>query len=129
MTRRASIATLVALTILAAILRTFGLDRGLWFDEIVTLVESVRPPPAQIVAAYGVNNHPLYSVAAHGSVAAFGEHVWSLRLPAVIFGTLGIPALYWLGTSITTRVEALVGAAFLAVSYHHIWFSQNARGY
>jgi uncharacterized membrane protein len=30
---------------------------------------------------------------------------------------------------VTSRAEALVAAAFLAVSYHHIWFSQNARGY
>ena len=26
-------------------------------------------------------------------------------------------------------MEALLASAFLAVSYHHVWFSQNARGY
>jgi uncharacterized membrane protein len=30
---------------------------------------------------------------------------------------------------IASRTEALICAALLAVSYHHVWFSQNARGY
>jgi hypothetical protein len=37
--------------------------------------------------------------------------------------------LYRLGTDVTSRLEALLAASILTVSYHHIWFSQNARGY
>ena len=29
----------------------------------------------------------------------------------------------------TSRLEAAGAALILTVSYHHIWFSQNARGY
>ena len=29
----------------------------------------------------------------------------------------------------TNRREALLASALLTVSYHHVWFSQNARGY
>src|SRR5262249_8230762 len=66
---------------------------------------------------------------AHGSRAVFGDAAWSLRLPAVVFGVASIEALYLLGTVVTGRREALLAAALMAVSYHHVWFSQNARGY
>ena len=49
--------------------------------------------------------------------------------PAVLFGVASVPALYLLAVSVASRAEALLCAAFLAVSYHHVWFSQNARGY
>jgi uncharacterized membrane protein len=71
----------------------------------------------------------LFSVMARISVLLFGEHTWSLRLPAVLFGVGAVPALYFLGREVSTRREALLAAALLTVSYHHVWFSQNARGY
>lgn len=121
---------LAALTILAAVLRVIALDRGIWLDEIYFLLLTVRHPLAQIVTVFpGDTQHPLYSVLAKLSVDAFGEHVWSLRLPAVVFGAATVPALYFLAALVARRTEALVCAAFLAVSYHHVWFSQNARGY
>ncbi|MGD0632373.1 MAG: glycosyltransferase family 39 protein [Terracidiphilus sp.] len=85
---------------------------------------------AEIVTVFpGDTQHPLYSILARLSIVAFGEHAWSLRLPAVIFGTLSIPAIYLLGVAVATQAEALISAALLAVSYHHVWFSQDARGY
>lgn len=121
---------LTAVTIVAAWLRVVGIDKGLWWDEIYFLVVSVRRPLAEIVTVFpGDNQHPLYSILAWLSVHVFGEHAWSLRLPAVVFGVASIPALYLLAASVTSRVEALLSAALLAVSYHHVWFSQNARGY
>jgi 4-amino-4-deoxy-L-arabinose transferase-like glycosyltransferase len=126
----AGAAVLVALTVLAAVLRAIGLNDGLWFDEILTLVLFVRPTLERIVTEYpSSNNHPLYSVLAHLAVGAFGEHAWSLRLPAAVFGVAAVPAVYALGRAVTDRRESLLAAALVAVSYHHIWFSQNARGY
>ena len=124
--RTAMLVTLAA----AAALRFAGLGSGLWFDEIVTLVESARLPLRQILTEFpGVNAHPLYSVLAHGSLALFGESAWALRLPAAIFGVATVGMAYGLGARLTSRPEAWAGAALLAASYHHIWFSQNARGY
>ena len=121
---------LAALTILAAVLRVIGLNRGLWLDEIAFLLNTVRHPLAEIITVFpGDTQHPLYSILARLSILAFGEHVWSLRLPAVVFGVASVPALYFLAVSVASRTEALLCAAFLAVSYHHVWFSQNARGY
>jgi uncharacterized membrane protein len=118
------------LTALAACLRVAAIDRGLWWDEIYFLVVTVRRPLAEIVAVFpGDTQHPLYSILARLSVLAFGEHPWSVRLPALLFGIATIPIFFVLADAITTRAESLLACAFLAVSYHHIWFSQNARGY
>lgn len=120
----------VALVALAALVRLPGLDSGLWYDEILTVVETVRPPFVQVVTTFpSDNNHPLYSVLAQGIVAAFGEHAWSLRLPALVFGVAAVPLLYLLASSLASRIEAILASLLLAVSYHGVWFSQNARGY
>jgi mannosyltransferase len=114
----------------AAILRFTGLESGLWYDEILTLVRSVRLPLSRIVTEFpGVNTHPLYSVLAHASASAFGESAWSIRFPACVFGIASVWMVFVLGTRLIGRVEAWAAAVILATSYHHIWFSQNARGY
>lgn len=130
MTARRAAAAVAALTAFGALLRVPGLDSGMWFDEIVTLLESIRLPLRQVITAFpGYNNHPLYSLLAHMSVAIFGDHVWAARLPAYAFGVAGIPLLYLVGASLVSRREGLMAALLLSVSYHDVWFSQNARGY
>ncbi len=116
--------------LVAAVLRFIGLQSGLWYDEIMTLVLSVRHPFSQIVTEFvGVNAHPLYSVMAHASLSVFGESAWALRLPAAVFGIASVLMVYLLAVQILPRVEAWVAAITMATSYHHVWFSQNARGY
>ena len=121
---------LSALVVLAAVLRLVALNQQLWFDEIVTLLDSAREPIWRIVTQYGgQNQHMLYSLLAHTSIRLFGEQPWALRLPAVLFGVASIPALYFFGRLVTSNREALYASALMAVNYQHVWFSQNARGY
>ncbi len=121
---------LLALTAIACALRLYDLGSGLWYDEITTLLDSVRVPFWTIVTHFPSNNeHPFYSVLAHAADALVGEHAWSLRLPAALFGIATVPLLYGFGAKIASRLEALAAALLLTVSYHHVWFSQNARGY
>ena len=85
---------LVVLTVLAAVLRVIGINRGLWWDEIYFLLVSVRHPLVEIVTIFpGDIQHTLYAILARLSILTFGEHVWSLRLPALIFGVASIPML------------------------------------
>lgn len=121
----------LAIVLAAALaLRLPGLNEGLWFDEIQTLVTYVRLPLPDIVTTFdSQNQHLLYSLLAGLSVRAFGDAAWALRLPAVLFGVASIGATFWLGRLVATRRQALLAAALLAASYHHVWFSQNARGY
>ncbi|MBL4743049.1 MAG: glycosyltransferase family 39 protein [Cycloclasticus sp.] len=115
---------------MALLFRVIGLNSGLWLDEIYSVVNQFRLSPVELFTTYvGDNQHPLYAVLASISVAALGEQPWVVRLPALIFGVASIPALYSLGRRVSSHNEALLAAALLAVSYHHVWFSQNARGY
>src|SRR5450755_2633515 len=121
---------LAGLMAVAAILRVIGLNRDLWLDEFYALMLTVRRPLAEILTLFpGDNQHMLYSALARISVVVFGEHPWSLRLPSVMFGVGAVPAVYFLGREVTTKREGLLAATLLTVSYHHVWFSQNARGY
>ncbi len=123
----------VPVLIIAAIataIRFYQLDAGLWVDEIMTYVNYANQPFGVLVSTYDTQNHHiLYSLFTHASFLIFGESAWSLRLPAVLFGVGSILALYVLAREFVTRREALLSAALLAFSYHHVWFSQNARGY
>lgn len=121
---------LLLITVLAAVLRAIGLDDGLWYDEIRTLLDSVQSPMSRILTVFpGDNQHTFFSVLAHGSISLFGNHPWSLRLPSMVLGTATIPVLYFFAREFVGRTEALLASLLLAVSYHHVWFSQSARGY
>ena len=121
---------LTAILAFAIALRVCGLNSCLWYDEVATLVEFVRLPIYQLITTYtDQNNHPLFSLMAHISVQLFGESAWALRLPALLFGLASLWALFLLGRVVTDKREAILATILMAVSYHHVWFSQNARGY
>ena len=123
--------TLLAFLGVGLALRLFGrLYDGLWYDEIAFIVDTLRVPFEGLLTKFkSDNNHPLYSVLAWLSVKALGETAFAVRLPAVLFGTASLGALWILARRVTSRAEALLATALLTVSYHHVWFSQNARGY
>lgn len=115
---------------LALALRIPGIASGLWLDEIGTLLGFVRLPFSEIVSDYtSPNNHVLYSVLGHLSITVFGESAWALRLPSLLFGAGTIPVLYLLVRRWVSEPEAVGAALIVAVSYHHVYFSQNARAY
>lgn len=125
--RLAWLATIVAVGLAV---RIPGLSGDLWIDEIATLVNYLRLPIAGVVQAYSsANQHLLYSVLGSAGVAVFGESAAAIRAPALLFGVAGLFALHRLGRWLAPEREALLATALLAVSYHHVWFSQSARGY
>ncbi len=127
---RLTLIALVLLTGLAAALRFHGLNSELWYDEIKTVLELVRPPLSQTLTDFPSNNdHPFFSLLSHVSISALGEAPWTVRLPAVLFAIATIPMLYVFGRDAVGRLEGLLAAGLLAVSYHHVWYAQNARGY
>jgi len=106
------------------------LGEGLWYDEIGTWVGFMHMPLLQIPTVYSSENqHFLFSFLARLSMMGFGESVWAFRLPAVLFGVASIWAMYLFCREVATEREAFASALLLSFSYHHVWFSQNARGY
>lgn len=128
--RGPDVRVLLGLAALAAAVRLPGMGYGLWVDEVATVTTFVQLPLAEILTSYLTpNNHILNSALAHVSIGVFGETAWAVRLPAFLFGLASVPALYLLARQALTRAEAVGAALILALSYHHAYFSQNARGY
>ena len=130
LTPRAAAVGLTIITLVALALRVYHLDRDLWLDEISPILDYASLSVPQIVGSYlRSNNHLLNTLLLKGMIALSGEQAWSVRLPAVAFGVAGVPALYWCARLALSRRASLGAALLLAVSYHHLFFSQNARGY
>lgn len=145
---------LIALSFVALGLRLYKLESPLWYDETVTLLHLLRAPPSEqpgdfvptyeqsgdpravhrslrhIAGSFPTQNqHMLFTLLARVSFAIFGESAWALRLPAVLLGVADLWMLFLLGRRLIGPRESLLAAALMTVSYHHVWFSQNARAY
>jgi mannosyltransferase len=121
---------LLLLLALAALVRLPGLDLDPWFDEVWMLDEFVRHPLVKSLTVYTTDNHhPLYTVCAWVCVRLFGEHPWALRLPAYAFGVAGVGALFAFARRVASPRATWLACLLLALSVHHVAFSQNARGY
>lgn len=125
-----SFLVLGALLIVATALRLHRLGTCLWYDEVITVLDFIRPPVGMILTSFpNQNQHMLYSLMGHAAIAFFGDNDASVRLPAVLFGVGSIAAVFMLGRSVLSTREGLLAAALMTFSYHHVWFSQSARGY
>jgi len=121
---------LIFILFVALLLRLFHSNDGLWLDEILTYINYANLPFKTIITTFdSENQHFLFSLLSRLSLLIFGESIWALRLPAILFGVASIAALYLLGREVANTREALLASALMTFSYHHIWFSQNARGY
>ena len=117
---------LALILILGAVLRILNLNVGFFGDELHTIRVAFCYPFSYIIS----NNWGsfFYQVLVH-FLLPLGAHELVARIPAVIFGVLGIYVLYLLTRRLFGRKEALFAAAYLAVLPFHIYWSQTARGY
>ncbi|MGB3176903.1 MAG: glycosyltransferase family 39 protein [Albidovulum sp.] len=120
---------LCAILLLAAALRIYGLNAPMWHDEIQTLVTHVHLGWGDMVQSYSMNHHYLHNLAVKGSMSVLGDDPWAIRLPAMLFGLGTLVAIWVLARDVAGVTIAHVTTLLLALSYHQIWFSQNARGY
>lgn len=125
-----TIGCLVMITVLASALRLYQVNSGLWLDEISPL-EFYRHTSIfhLLTVYYSTNSHLLNTILVKFAAAIWGEQAWAVRAPAVLFGVATIPVAYALARQALSRKSSLAVALLMAVSYHHIFFSQNARGY
>jgi 4-amino-4-deoxy-L-arabinose transferase-like glycosyltransferase len=124
---------LAAVTLLALGLRLWVLEDGIhrFVDEIpfanaVTRLWST--PDTLILLPF--NNVAsftwLYPYLQAGSVALFGPTLTGLRVVSVLFGTLTIPALYFLARTLFGRGVAILAALVLVAFPPHLHFSRLA---
>ena len=127
---RATLAAVGLVVAIGALLRFHNLGgESLWADEAASWTEA-KDSLADLIKRTADDNYPpLHNLALFAAIKLFGDSEWSLRLPSAIFGVANIVALYWLGSMTVGRTAGLIGAALLALSPFHVWYSQEARMY
>jgi mannosyltransferase len=120
---------LVALTVIALALRVTNLSRSLFIDEAYSLALAQRSF-GHMLALFGYEaNGTLYPIVLWPLIRIFGTGAALLRAPAVLAGTLSIPALWWAARKFVAGPAALLAAALLALNPMAIWYSEMARQY
>lgn len=113
--------TLLLILIIGVALRLHGLESlPLAEDDLYTLRDALKPDPWR-------NSRPVYIVLQHTLLQFFPPTPLFLRLPAFVFGVLGV----WLTWSMAKRAfgqtAGLVSSFLVAISPWHLYASQFAR--
>ena len=131
--RNAPISTRAILLLIVITVGAFGLRvanlgrRSLWLDEAVEAeFASCNLKRCWLADA---NVPPLNRTILHFWTRAFGKSEFSLRFPSVIFGTLCIPALFFLGRRLFGDKVAWLATILFATRPFAIEISQEARQY
>lgn len=116
--------------LVGAVLRTVRLGDGITYDEALTATFYASRPASYILSDYTwPGNHLLHTLLAKWSMAIFGTHAWSLRLPALLAGVLVMPLFYLFVRQMFNRYVAVLALSFVAGSGVLIEYSALARGY
>jgi Dolichyl-phosphate-mannose-protein mannosyltransferase len=125
------VATLIALTALAAFLRFWRLGhQGFWFDEANTSYDVQRSLGRMFgLLPQNETTPPLFYCVAWvwGRVFGFGQT--SLRTIPALAGVASVPMVYLAGSRLISRRGALIAAALTACNPFLIWYSQEFRPY
>ena len=124
--RARAVAPVLALTVGALGLRIIRLDRlPLWYDEAISVLQVThRPFSDWLMEAHP----PLYYALLLAWAQVSTSDRW-LRLLSAVLGAMTVPAVYALGARLLGRAAGLWAAAFLAVTWLHVWHSREARMY
>src|SRR5688572_7374429 len=127
--RRATLALAVVL-VAGAWLRFHRLDReSLWNDEVFS-IELARRPVAGVIAGSREDGHPpLFHLALHYWMRAFGDDAVAVRWLSAVLGVLTLPVFHGLTRRLFGWRAALLATAWLACSPYHVYYSQEARNY
>lgn len=124
---------LLLIVLLGLALRIYDLGgESVWFDEAVSIDVSRLGFVEQIKWVAGPSketNPPFYYMVLHLWIPVFGDSEFVSRLPSVVFGVLSIVLAYSVGRLLFGRRTGLFAALIMAVSFFHVKYSQEARGY
>ena len=122
---------LLGIFFLGTAMRLYQLDAdSFWADEIITARTSQLSIPSILHhQSEWALNPPLTFIVTHFFFAWGGDSEFVARLPAALLGSLSILLIYGVGEMLWTRREGIIAAFLLAVSAHHVQYSQEARHY
>jgi len=127
---RAFLYTLGIISILGLAIRLIDYAHPVGYDEAYTYIHFASKSLRTILADYSApNNHIFHTLFVALADRIFGNHLWVLRLPALIAGVLCIPAIYMSGRSLFGRASGILAAALVSLSPLLVDYSTNSRGY
>ncbi|WP_135606171.1 glycosyltransferase family 39 protein [Methanococcoides sp. NM1] len=121
------------ITVVGFLLRVYQLgNQSLWLDEAISsnaaaaLLQYGSPVfPSGYIYGRAILNTYLIAL----SYNIFGVSEFAGRLPSVIFGTLTIPVVYFIGARLENRNAGILASIFIAFSVWEIMWSRQARMY
>ena len=122
--------TLIFILLLAFALRLYNLEQqSLWWDELKTVQRASMSIPELFADLSSHRAHlPLYFFLMRGW-SSLGDSEFVVRFFSVMWGVLGIAAVFQLGRQTISNQVGLVTAFLLTISSFHIWYSQETRMY
>ncbi len=127
---RGYILALALICLVGLAIRLYSLMRPMSYDESFTYLNYVTRPLAVALSDFTFpNNHLFHTLLAHCTTWIFGNHAWSVRLPALLAGVAMIPVGYLLACRWYNRLTGVLTAVLLACIFYQVDYSTNARGY
>ena len=122
---------ILGLIIFAAALRIPTLGSPLIEDEAISFNRYIDVPWQKLIFFYqDTNQHTLFLLISKFFIWVFGETEIIYRLPSFLFGVLSIPLMYRLGLVMKfSRSTAVLAALLMTLSWPHLKYSMEARGY
>jgi mannosyltransferase len=126
----ARVAALVALVVVAAILRVIGVTRqSLWLDEAYSVYLAAHPFPQLLAFVSSSDAHPpLYYLVLHVWML-FGQSPLTVRGLSAVASLGAVIVTYSVGRSLANSRVAFLSAMLMALSSFQVWYAQEARMY
>lgn len=130
MRRRISLLVLSSFMLLALVIRVKGIGAtNLWLDEANSWRVASMPWSGMLDNLRASPLGPLYFAALKLWIGVFGDAERALRMPSLVAGVLLVPVTWAIGARVLSRRAAMLGAALVALSPLHLYFSREARMY
>ncbi|MCK4916613.1 MAG: glycosyltransferase family 39 protein [Candidatus Omnitrophica bacterium] len=118
---------LVLIFFIGVILRLYKLgEHNLWHDEAFMVF--LCQYPFKVVSNI-ILQGPLHMLMVKYFIHMTNANEFFLRLPAMFFGCISIPLLYFFVKLLFNKKIAIIASFLLAVSPFHIWYSQELARY
>ncbi len=127
---RAETSSLIAIVLLAIMIRLMMITRPAEYDEAYTFIAFARNSFRQILIDYNVpNNHIFHTILVRLSYLMFGIDLWQIRLPTFLASLLLVISKYFLGRNLYNRKSGIISAILAATLPSLVVQSVSARGY
>lgn len=122
---------LLLLMVVGAIIRFYELTApSLWLDELFSMNGSDPGTTLREVYEYSKGDQPpLFFILLHGWLKLFGYTDFAGRALTVVYGLMGIPAIYFLGKEFKNERVGLMTAMITTINWFHADMSREIRFY